>query len=275
MTTTQWSVFAKPWADRTAPQLAGVVRSMGFDAVELPVRAGCAVTPERVGDDLLPYGRRLADQGVRIASVAVDNTAEALTDEVFLACQRSGVPLVRIMPTVRGPYRDEVVRWQEILVEAAPRAERYGIRIGLQPHCGAFVHTALAMREVLDAVSETVGLIWDAGHEGLAGEDLRLSLDAVWDRLCMVNLKNAVRSPVEVSDEFGSRTGFAHVWVDGPDGYADWAVVLDHLVRRGWRGPITMAAEYSGDEPAVDQRAAADLRWAQQLWATSVERVDR
>lgn len=269
MTTPQWSVFAKPWAGRAAPELAPLIRSMGFEAVELPVRPGAVVTPERVAEDLPAYRRVLAEAGVRVVSVAVSNTADAFTAELFAGCRDAQVSLVRIMPTVLGPYRDEIARWRETLTAAAPLAERYGVTIGLQPHHGDFVHTALAMREVLDGLSAAIGLIWDAGHEGLAGEDPALSLDTVWDRLVMVNLKNAIREPVEISDELGTRGGFRHVWVDGPDGYADWTEILDHLVRRGWDGPITIAAEYSGDQTTVHQRAAADLVFAQQRWALS------
>jgi len=262
-----WSVFAKPWATRDADDLGALVAGMGFSGVELPVRPGCAVTPERAVVDLPRYADGLARHGVRITSVAGE-----LTEHHLAACAAAGVPLLRIMPRLEGPFRDEVRTLRDRLAAAAPMVERYGVVVGLQHHHGPYVTTATGMREVVDPLPECYRVVWDAGHEGIAGQDLRRSLDAVRDRLALVNLKNAVRRPTTVTDDLGERQVFRHVWVDGPDGFADWAVALDQVVRVGWDGPICLCAEYTGEPERVADRTAADRDLADRLLAAAVRR---
>lgn len=258
----RWSVFTKPWADLSADALGGLVRRLGSTSVELPVRPGCAVEPEEAADTLSPYAEGLSAHGVRISSVAADPT-----DSVLAGCRSAGVGLVRVMPRIGDDHVAGVRAWQRKLVHLLPSLERYGVMLGLQPHHGPYVTTAIGMRELLDPMPpDRVGLVWDAGHEGLAGQDPRTSLDATWDRIVLVNLKNAVREPVTISDELGARTGFRHRWVDGADGYADWAVIMHHLAERDWRGPFCLPAEYSGPVEQVPDRVRADLALAQSLF---------
>jgi sugar phosphate isomerase/epimerase len=51
---------------------------------------------------------------------------------------------------------------------------------------------AVGLRALLDGLDgRSVGAIWDAAHDALAGVAPESGLDLVWDRLVMVNLKNA------------------------------------------------------------------------------------
>jgi len=44
-----YTVFTKPWPDKSLPELARFVKDLGFDGVELPVRPNFQVIPETVG----------------------------------------------------------------------------------------------------------------------------------------------------------------------------------------------------------------------------------
>jgi len=79
-----FSVFTKPWK-MPIPELGRFVKALGFDAIELPVRPGFQVLPEKVERDLPAAARQLADCGVSIASVA------GPTDErTIAACAQAG-----------------------------------------------------------------------------------------------------------------------------------------------------------------------------------------
>ncbi len=52
-----FAVFTKPWK-MPLRELAEFVKSPGFDAIELPVRPGFQVAPERVSENLA-YARSL------------------------------------------------------------------------------------------------------------------------------------------------------------------------------------------------------------------------
>ena len=64
-----FSVFTKSWKTVPLGRLGELVRGMGFEGVELPVRPGFQVVPERAGRDLPAAARQLADAGVTIHSV--------------------------------------------------------------------------------------------------------------------------------------------------------------------------------------------------------------
>jgi sugar phosphate isomerase/epimerase len=66
----RFSVFTKPWKTMPLPDLGEHVARLGFQGIELPVRPGFQVPPEKVGLGLPAAAKRLAEQGVRIESVA-------------------------------------------------------------------------------------------------------------------------------------------------------------------------------------------------------------
>ena len=56
-----FSVFTKMWKDNSPTELGEFVLDLGFDGIELPVRAGYPVPPERVGRDL-PKAAKYVDE---------------------------------------------------------------------------------------------------------------------------------------------------------------------------------------------------------------------
>ena len=86
-----YTVFTKPWKNKTLPELAKFVADLGFDGVEFPIRPGFQVEPEGISKGLLEAAGIFADHGVRIATLA------GPTDEVTIAaCAEAGVPIIRV-----------------------------------------------------------------------------------------------------------------------------------------------------------------------------------
>ncbi len=67
-----WTVFTKPWREAGFGELARHVRKLGFDGVELPVRPGFQVSPDKVEQGLTEAVAAFGAEGLRIASVAAD-----------------------------------------------------------------------------------------------------------------------------------------------------------------------------------------------------------
>lgn len=260
-----WSVFAKPWARLPAARLADVVTAIGADAVELPVRANCAVTPEDAPTTLPAYAAALGDQGIGIVSVAGEPS-----EPVFAACADAGVPMIRVMVPVDGSgYRASVGRFRDELERAAPLVERYGVGVGVQPHHGPYVTTAIAVHGLLAGLPSAFTVIWDAAHEALAGQDPVVTLDAVADRLSLVNLKNAVYRPSVPEPGAAAAPARWRSWfVTGPEGMSDWAAIIAHLVRRGYRGSLCLSAQYSEIDDTIEAMATSDLAFAKTVLAS-------
>jgi sugar phosphate isomerase/epimerase len=248
-----WSVFTKPWSELPAEELGPLVAGLGFTGAEVPVRETAHVTPAEAPDRLPGFVERMRAEGVDVISVAAD-----LAEPTFAACASAGVPLIRIMAGL-GPdgYAASVARVRKELEEAAPLAERYGVQVGVQPHHGRFVSSALGVVQLLDGLpADRFRVVWDAGHDALAGDDPRVTLELVADRLAIVNLKNAVYTRAD--------GGWRHRWVPGPDGMADWSAAFAELARLGWTGPVCLSGEYSDKSAPVEDRLRHDLRAARE-----------
>jgi sugar phosphate isomerase/epimerase len=257
----EWSVFTKPWRTLSVAELGKHVAALGFDGIELPVRPGFQVEPEKVGRDLPKAARELARMGVKIHSVA------GPTDEpTIAACAEAGVPIIRTMARVP---RDQRYLWVEAGLQReygalVPLLDQYGVTIGVQNHCDDFVTSAIGLRHLIEKFDpKHIAAVWDIAHCALNGEDPELAVDIVWSHLRLVNFKNAywrLRNGPEAQ-----HAEWQHYWTTGRHGLAPWHRAAKVLKDRDYRGAICLTAEYS-DEPAVDRLIAEDIGYAKSLF---------
>ena len=190
MSDVAFSVFTKSWKTVPLGRLGELVRGMGFEGVELPVRPGFQVVPEHAGRDLPAAARQLADAGVTIHSVAT-----AADEAAIMACADAGVPLIRIMAPIGADesYADAEERYRREFDALLPALDRAGVTVGVQNHAGRQVANAVGLRSLIGRYDPRhVAAVWDAGHEAVAGTEPELAIDTIWSHLRRVNLKNAV-----------------------------------------------------------------------------------
>lgn len=255
----QYSVFTKRWK-MPARQLGMFVHDLGFDGIELPVRPGYQVEPENVARDLPIVAKQLAECGVCIYSVA--GPADEAT---IAACGEVGVPVIRVMVSVRdNAYLAAIERVKREYDALVPLLDRCGVTIGVQNHCGNFVTSAVGLREIVAQYDpKHVAAVWDVAHCALDGELPGLALDILWSHLCMVNLKNPVwqrtNGPEAESAEWKV------YWTSGRQGLASWPNVAREIQNRDWQGVLCLTAEYS-DHSSVDRLIAEDIAFAKSLF---------
>ena len=256
----EMAVFTKPWPGLSMVELAELVHGMGFDAAEVPVRPGFQVEPDRVAADLPRLVSTLGDAGVKVCSVA-----SGLDEPIFAACADTGVPVIRIMaPVRRGAYEASEEEFRRLVGDALPLAEKYGVRIGVQPHQGDNISSGVTMHHALRGFStDHVGVIWDAAHDALAGYAPETGLEVVWHQLVMVNLKNAYYERVN-GPEADAAEWHSH-FTTGRHGLASWPRVAAELIRRDYRGTVCLTAEY---EPPGDvaELVIQDLGYARSMF---------
>jgi sugar phosphate isomerase/epimerase len=256
----RFAVFTKPWPAGSIEELADRVRGLGFDGAEVPVRPGFQVEPDNAEKGLPELVERFADRQLTVVSIA-----SVLEEPIFAACATAGVTLIRVMaPVIRGRYLESEANLQRRLADAVPLCERYGVRVGVQQHYGDNVTDAVGLRSLLDGVDNRwVGAIWDAAHDALAGMAPENGLDIMWDRLFLVNLKNAFyfRTNGPEADE----AQWGRHFTTGPQGMASWPRIAAELRRRQYRGAVCLTAEYT-DEHAVDRLCRQDLAYARGLF---------
>lgn len=255
----EFSVFTKPWR-MPVLELARFVRGLGLEAIELPVRPGYQVEPEEVARELPQAARELAELGVKIASVA------GPTDEATIAaCAEAGIPIIRVMvPMGEEGYMAGEARVQREYDALLPLLMEYGVKLGVQNHCGRFVCNAMGLRHLIDEYDPRyIGAVWDAAHNALSGEEPEFALDIIWSHLCMVNLKNAFW--VRTTGPEAEHVQWRPCWTSGRQGLASWPRVAAELKRRGYEGVICLCAEYS-DEQSVNRLIAEDIAFARSLF---------
>lgn len=256
----RYSVFTKPWKI-SIPELGVFVKDLGFDGIELPVRPGFQVEPEKAPTELPKAAKQLAEYGVQIYSVA-----GSADERTIAACAAAGVPIIRICVQIKGESylaAEEALRREyDALV---PLLDKYGVTLGIQNHCDRFVPNAMCLRSLIAKYNpKHVAAVWDAAHNALNGEDPDLAIDIVWSHLCMVNLKNAFW--LRTNGPEAEVAAWRHYWTTGRQGLASWPKVAQELKKRNYQGVICLTAEYS-DEKAVDRLIAEDIAFAKSLFA--------
>lgn len=260
---TPLAVFVKPWKTLALPDLGAKLQRLGVTWIELPVRSGFACQPETIEKDLPHAVRVLGDFGVRILNVTADLPLD--DERLYAACAGAGIDLNRVMFRCRERnYWEAESEARRSLDEALPLCERYGVRIGVQNHAGAFVavHELGLYHLLRDYDRRWVGAIWDAAHNALAGMEPEMALDVVEAMLFVVNLKNGywrrVNGPEAETAEWKVE------WMGGRQGQAHWPRVVAKLKAMGYTGPLCLTAEYS-DASSVDRLIAEDLAFARSL----------
>ena len=259
------AVFAKPWKSLPLPQLAAHIKALGFDWIELPVRAGFSVEPQNIERDLPAAVKLLADHGIGVLNVTAD---VPLDDErLYSACAAAGISLNRVMFRQRElDYWAAEAKARRKLDAALPFCERYGLQVGVQNHSGRFVPVnEMGMFQLLrDYDRRYVAAVWDPAHNALEGIDSDAALDIVGPLLGVVNLKNAYWR--RVSGPEAERAEWRIYWTSGAQGRASWPRVIAKLKAIGYQGPICFSAEYT-DEARVDKLIVRDLAFARGLLA--------
>ncbi len=238
------TVFTKPWKTLSLGELSETIADLGFDGVELPIRDGFQVSPGNIGSGLLEASEAFRSRGMRIYSVAGE-----LDRETVEACGAAGVPIIRTMLKIEEgrSYRENVERFRDLCRSLGPTLAETGVQIGLQNHCDEYVSSSVGILHAIETLdSKQVSAVLDLGHTGLEGELEEIAVDIVWDRLSMVNLKNAIRVDMGV-DEDGV-TQWGRTWVPGKVGYSSWKKGIETLRARGYSGPICLTAEYKNSD---------------------------
>ncbi len=256
----RFSVYTKPWRKRWA-QVAKFIAGLGFDGVELLVHPGYQIEPERVESDLPRAVAVFADCGLTTYSVA-----GPINERMIATCAKAGVPIMRTMVEVGAQgYMAAERETQQQFDAMVPLLEQYGVKLGVQNHCGRSTNNAMGLRHLIEKYDPGhIGAIWDAGHNALQGEDPEIALDIIWDHLYMVNLKNVFWQRCNGPEAECAQ--WATYWTSGRHGLASWQRVAAELKRRSYEGVICLTAQYE-DQEALDRLIAEDLAFARSLFA--------
>ena len=256
----KFSIFTKPWQFLPVEELCKKVSGWGFDGVEFPLRAGYQVEPENAERDLPALAKTMSEYGLSVMSVA-----SSTEENIFAACQAAGVPLIRIMgPGLDKGYNETEKAFKEYLDSLIPLCEKYGVPVGIQNHNSNMISSTMELKVILEGYDpKHIGAIWDAAHSGLCNESANKALDIIWDKLMLVNLKNAYWK--QRNGPEAAQAHFEPYFTSGRFGMASYPDIVKYLKEKNYCGDICLPAEYT-DGVLVEELAPLELEFVKKLF---------
>ena len=247
-------IFSKHLANLNYEELGKTARQLGFEGVDLTVRAKAHVLPERAVEDMPRAVEAIRSHGLSVPMI---------TTELLEASHPTARPILSTAARLKVPYyKPGYYRYGNRNVEAALADTRralaglvalgreYGIECGMHNHSGDYVGEAIwDTRELIrDLDPKWIGYYLDPCHAtiegGLAG--WQVSLDLVMPRLKMVALK----------DFYWAKKGGKWIvqWCPMGEGMVNWPKVFAAFAAARYVGPLSLHVEY---EPADELAAIA------------------
>lgn len=246
------ALFSKHLGWLTIDQLGPTAAEMGLTAVQLTVRPGGHIEPERAEADLARAVRTLRLAGVSVPSVctSVTDPADELTRRVVGAIAQTGIPIYRMGWYRRPPgssaegvrsTHDEAARG---LAGFSELNEELGLRGCYQNHAGPFV--GASPWELWELVRELpaahLGIEFDPRHariEGWASWEPAFELLEPW--IAAVDVKDFVWEADAQSPAPPTAAPRSVPLGEGLVGFDQLLARLDH---GGFDGPLIVHAEY-------------------------------
>jgi sugar phosphate isomerase/epimerase len=260
--------FTKPFQKFSASQTAEFVASVGWDGVEIPLRAKGQVEPERAPDELPLFTEALRQHKRDVHLVATDITSMKTphAETVLRTLAKLGIKRFRLGHIMYRPDQSPAERLKEIapeLKDIAAACKGLGLQAGFQNHSGARyvgapVWDVYSMIESLDP--KHIGFCFDIGHATVEG-GLSWPTEA--------RLAEPFYTAVVVKDFVWKKeaTGWKDAWCPLGQGMVN-RTFFDGLKKSSYRGPISQHHEYKiGEGPEMLSNLRHDLQVLQEWLA--------
>ena len=249
----QLCVFSKHLAGVPLREAARRLHAMEIKAIDLTVRPGGHIEPERAAIDLSTAAALLNREGVQIAmlTTAITDATAPHTSTILRAAAEVGIEYYKLgyfsydgFGTLRKQRAEVAARFADL----AALNQEIGIKGGYHNHSHNFFGANLTdIAYALENIDpEWLGFYFDPAHAVIEGGSSAwlMGLDALRDRVLMLAVKDFFWS----DNGQGYAGGRRHKVVFCPlaDGNVPWPRVLQCLKECNFDGPISLHSEYQG-----------------------------
>jgi len=273
-------MFSKMLQEFSVDKAGDIIKDLGFDGVDLTVRPGGHVLPEKVCEDLEPAVELLRDKGLSVPmlTTAIESADDPTAEDIFEAAAACGVQRLKLgYWQVRefGTMRQKIAEAKQALVGINALAEKYGVSANIHVHSGDFLSALSPVVWMLieDFDPACIGAYPDLCHMGLEGgrSGWKQGLDLLGDRINMLGVKNAGLYP-ETDAEGKTRWQgkLVPVW----EGLTPFPQAFSYLKQVGFDGPCSFHSEYQGSFSFKDmttqeliEQTREDLKYVRQVLA--------
>ena len=248
-------IFSKHMAQFDYQELGKHAKELGFDGVDLTVRAKGHVLPERAATDMPKAVETIRSHGLTVPMITTNilTAQETETRPILSTAAKLKVPFWKL-----GYHRykanaveAKLKEMRGVVEQLTALSKEYGITGGFHNHSGDYVGSAIWDTRTLIAGldAQYIGYYFDPAHATIEGGlgGWKISQEIVSPQLKMVALKDFYWA----KDAKGK---WKLTWCAMGEGMVDWPAVFTKLASSGFQGPLTLHVEY---EPKDELAAIA------------------
>jgi sugar phosphate isomerase/epimerase len=270
-------MFTKMLQEFPIAEAASRIKGLGFEGVDLTVRPGGHVLPDRVAKDLPMAVAGVHAQGLSVpmASTAITRAGDPHAETIVAECARQGILLLKLgyWNVPKGKLREAIDNARRELDGLERLAETHGVTFGIHNHSGPnYVNCQPSTIGLLlrDRDPKRIAAYFDPGHAAVEGGNggWRQNLELLAPQIRLVAVKDFgwQSTPGKPKAVWQSRQ------VPLKDGLVAWPEVFDALAWMKFDGPISLHSEYKGPHSWRDlstaeliDQTAADLAFVKSL----------
>ena len=147
---------------------------------------------------------------------------------------------------VQGKTLDNYIRQ---ISEQARIAAKYGVKVAVHNHLGSLVESQAEIERVMKECPD-VYLLFDTGHLGVAGGDVKYIADTYYDRIVAYHLKGWTWSDTPTAANWWERGYFTGLKQGNLD--IDNEYVFKNACRRGFGGWVMIEQDTHKRDPRLD-----------------------
>jgi L-ribulose-5-phosphate 3-epimerase len=260
-------LFSKHLPSLDWGRMAQRAGEVGFKGIDLTVRRGGHVLPERAAEDLPRAVEAIREKGLEVPMITTElvSVTDPAAHPILSAAGRLGIPYFKT-----GYYRYQFVDVRKELEKAGAQfrelaavAGSYGVQAGYHNHAGYMGGPLWDVATFIERLDPRwAGYYFDVRHAVAEGGSAgwKIAFNLIASRVKMVAMK----------DFFWDNSSGRWRDTNCPlgEGMVDWKGYFSMLAGAAFQGPVSLHLEYpiagSGDDELVEntlQAASRDLRF--------------
>src|SRR5262245_53098567 len=235
-------------------RMAQAVKRLGFGGIDLTVRPGGHVLPERAADDLPKAVAAIRAEGLSVPMIttALTSAGDSTAEPILSTAGKLSIPYFKpgyykySFVDVRGELQKAMSDFRTL----AELSRQSGVQCGFHNHEGYIGAQLWDVAQTIDQLdSKWVGYYFDIRHavaEG-GGAGWKIALNLVAPRIKMIAVKDSYWEK--------SSRGWRQVNCPLGQGMVDWKAYFTALRQANFHGPISLHLEYeiAGATAAVQE----------------------
>ena len=278
----RYIMFTKHLQNMSIVEAGKTIKSLGFEGVELTVRANGHIEPKNVAGELPRAVEDLKAIGLSVPALVVEihNRREEYVEDVCRVAGQIGATELRTSSARYkgfGDIREQIAAAQRDAKDLEALGRDYGVRLCIHCHSGDFLsgQGSTLARVIDDTDPRYVGVSLDVGHLTTEGgkSGWKQSIDLLQNRVGIVAVKS-----FGWFHESDPKTGLL-TWVPKlvplEEGNVQWRLAFELLRQVGWdaggQALVSIHSEYQGggswrslDTPELVEQTRKDFAWLQQ-----------